>query len=251
VGLRIAKHPDTIETFPMDQFHLVLAVFEFVVLLFSLSLHEAAHAWMASRLGDPTARMLGRVTLNPMKHIDLVGTVIIPLFMLFMPGYGQFLIGWAKPTPVTPSNFKNVTRDDILTTLAGPCSNILAAVTATLALLILSKASSEGAAIVHQLAGAGMVDPSTMASSPTLLPFVLLLYLCVTLNLILFAFNLLPLPPLDGSHVIRHMLPYNALRIYDSLGLISLILILFVGARLIGFIVNPALGAIDNLLLSF
>ncbi|HEX4008238.1 MAG TPA: site-2 protease family protein [Acidobacteriaceae bacterium] len=235
----------------MDSFHLVLAVFEFVVLVFSLSLHEAAHAWMASRLGDPTARMLGRVTLNPIKHIDLVGTVIIPLFMLIMPGYGQFLVGWAKPTPVTPSNFKNITRDDILTTLAGPCSNVLAAITATLALLILSKASTQGAAIVHQLAGSGMVDPNTTASSPTLLPFALLLYLCVTLNLILFVFNLLPLPPLDGSHVIRHMLPYSALRIYDSLGLISLILILFVGARLIGFIVNPAMGAINSILLSF
>ena len=131
----------------MDQFHLVLAVFEFVVLVFSLSLHEAAHAWMASRLGDPTARMLGRVTLNPIKHIDLIGTIIIPLFMLFMPGYGRFLIGWAKPTPVTPSNFKNVTRDDILTTIAGPCSNILAALGATIALLILSKTSVDGAAI--------------------------------------------------------------------------------------------------------
>jgi Zn-dependent protease len=235
----------------MDQFHLVLAVFEFVVLVFSLSLHEAAHAWMASRLGDPTARMLGRVTLNPIKHIDLIGTIIIPLFMLFMPGYGRFLIGWAKPTPVTPSNFKNVTRDDILTTIAGPCSNILAALGATIALLVLSKASADGAAIVHELAGTGSIDPNSMASSPTLLPLALLFYLCITLNLILFAFNLLPLPPLDGSHVIRHMLPYNALRIYDSLGLVSLILILFVGARLIGFIVNPALGAINSILLSF
>src|SRR5580700_6025345 len=122
-----AAAPVTIESFPMDSLHFIQAVFEFLVLLFSLSVHEAAHAWTANRLGDPTARMLGRVTLNPIKHIDLIGTIIIPLFMLFMPGYGRFLIGWAKPTPVTPSNFKNVTRDDILTTIAGPCSNILAA----------------------------------------------------------------------------------------------------------------------------
>lgn len=233
----------------MSNFHLILAVFEFVVLLFSLSLHEAAHAWMASRLGDPTARMLGRVTLNPIKHIDLIGTIIIPLFMLLMPGYGQFLIGWAKPTPVTPRNFKNITRDDILTTVAGPCSNLLAAIAATIALLILSKISAQGSAIVHQLAGAGAVDPSLTSSM--LFPLALLFYMGVMLNLILFAFNLLPLPPLDGSHVIRHMLPYKALRVYDSLGFLSLILILFVGARVIGVVVDPALRTVDNILVSF
>src|SRR5579884_3095283 len=123
----------------MSQQEIVLKIFEFVILLFSLSIHEAAHAWTASRLGDPTARMLGRVTLNPIRHIDLVGTVLVPLFMLLMPGYGRFLIGWAKPTPVTPRNFKNITRDDILTTVAGPVSNLLAAVGATILLLILSK----------------------------------------------------------------------------------------------------------------
>lgn len=233
----------------MDSFHLILAIFEFVVLLFSLSFHEAAHAWMASRLGDPTARMLGRVTLNPIKHIDLIGTIIIPLFMLLVPGYGQFLIGWAKPTPVTPRNFKNVTRDDILTTVAGPCSNLLAAIVATIALLILSRTSAQGTQIVHQLAGSGAIDPGLMSSA--LLPLALLFYLGVTLNLILFAFNLLPLPPLDGSHVIRHMLPYRVLRLYDRLGFISLILILFVGARLIGVIVDPALRTVNSILVSF
>src|ERR1700744_6188672 len=134
----------------MDSFHFIQALFEFVVLVSSLSLHEAAHAWMASRLGDPTARMLGRVTLNPIKHIDLWGTIILPAIMLFIgPG---FLFGWAKPTPVTTANFKNITRDDILTTIAGPGSNILAAIAATLVLLILSRTSPLGAAIVHQIA---------------------------------------------------------------------------------------------------
>jgi Zn-dependent protease len=233
----------------MNSFHLILAMFEFVVLLFSLSLHEAAHAWMASRLGDPTARMMGRVTLNPIKHIDLIGTIIIPLFMLLMPGYGQFLIGWAKPTPVTPRNFKNITRDDILTTVAGPCSNLLAALAATVALLILSKTSGSGAAIIHEMAGMGAVDPGLMSSA--LFPLALLFYMGITLNVILFAFNLLPLPPLDGSHVVRHMLPYKALRVYDSLGFISLIVILFVGAPLIGVVVVPAMHTINSILYSF
>lgn len=235
----------------MDQFHLIIAVFEFVVLVFSLSVHEAAHGWMANRLGDPTARMLGRVTLNPIKHIDPIGTLLIPAVMLLLPGYGRFLIGWAKPTPVTTRNFKNVTRDDILTTVAGPVSNLLAAGLATVALLLLSKMSLAGAMIVHQLAGPGGLDPALIASAPTLFPLALLFYLAMTLNLILAAFNLLPLPPLDGSHVFRHMLPYKALRVYDSLGIFSLILILFVGARVVGMIVSPALDVVNGILLTF
>jgi Zn-dependent protease len=235
----------------MDSFHFILAVFEFVVLVFSLSLHEAAHAWMANRLGDPTARMMGRVTLNPIKHIDLVGTIIIPLFMIFMPGYGRFLIGWAKPTPVTPRNFKNITRDDILTTLAGPCSNILAAIGATIALIILSRSSAAGGQIVHLLAASGAVDPSLVTASPTLLPLALLFYMGITLNVILFIFNLIPLPPLDGSHVIRHMLPYKALRVYDSLGLVSLLLFIFLGGRIIMIFAGPLLNFLNGILLSF
>jgi Zn-dependent protease len=233
----------------MSETRIVFAIFEFVVLVFSLSIHEAAHGWMANRLGDPTAKMLGRVTLNPIKHIDPIGTIAIPLVMLLLPGYGQFLIGWAKPTPVTTRNFKNVTRDDILTTVAGPVSNVLAALGATVLLLILSKTSLTGAAIVHQLAGMGGVDPALMGSM--LFPLAMILYMGVMLNLILAVFNLLPLPPLDGSHVFRHMLPYKALRVYDSLGIFSLILILFVGARLIGYAVDPAMRFVNGILLSF
>lgn len=234
----------------MDSFHFLLAVFEFVVLVFSLSVHEAAHAWMANRLGDPTARMLGRVTLNPIKHVDLVGTIIIPLFMLFMPGYGRFLIGWAKPTPVTPRNFKNMTRDDILTTLAGPCSNILVAMVATLALVILSKTSSSGADIVHRLAAGAPLD-SAVASGTALLPVAMLFYMGITLNVILFIFNLIPLPPLDGSHVIRHMLPYKALRVYDSIGIIGLLVFIVLGGGIIMLFAGPLLAFLNGILLSF
>jgi Zn-dependent protease len=233
----------------MDSTRLIIAIFEFAVLLFSLSLHEAAHAWMANRLGDPTARMLGRVTLNPLRHIDPLGTVILPLIMLFVsPG---FLFGWAKPTPVTPANFKNVTRDDILTTVAGPFSNILAAIGATLVLLILSRTSANGADIVHQIAATGSLEGSLMSASPTLVPLVLLLYLAMILNLFLAAFNLLPLPPLDGSHVFRHLLPYRALRVYDSLGMISIFIIFLLGGRVVGFIVGPPIAFLRSILLSF
>jgi Zn-dependent protease len=233
----------------MDSTRLIIAIFEFAVLLFSLSLHEAAHAWMASRLGDPTARMLGRVTLNPIKHIDPIGTIILPAIMLIVsPG---FLFGWAKPTPVTPANFKNLTRDDILTTIAGPGSNILAALGATLVLLLLSRTSASGAAIVHQIAATGRISDTLLASSPTLVPLVLIFYLAMFLNLILAAFNLLPLPPLDGSHVFRHLLPYKALRIYDSLGILSLFIIFIWGGRVVVFLISPAMGLLQHILLAF
>ncbi|MGB6130714.1 MAG: site-2 protease family protein [Acidobacteriaceae bacterium] len=232
----------------MDQSHIILAIFEFAVLLFSLSVHEAAHAWTANRLGDPTARMLGRITLNPIRHIDLFGTIILPAIMLLInPG---FLFGWAKPTPVTTSNFKNPTRDDILTTLAGPASNILAAVAATLVLLVISRTSRDGAAIVHYVAASGDLS-ILMASGSLLIPLVGLFYLAIFLNLILAAFNLLPIPPLDGSHVFRHLLPYKALRVYDSLGLIGLFLIFIWGGPLIGFLISPALSALRGILLHF
>lgn len=232
----------------MNQQQIVLKIFEFAILVFSLSLHEAAHAWMASRLGDQTARMLGRVTLNPIKHIDPVGTVLIPLAMLFLPGFGRFLIGWAKPTPVTTRNFANIRRDDILTTLAGPASNLLAALGATAFLMVLVHVSPTGAQAVRQVV-TGMVDPAFMAASP-IFPMALIFYLAIWLNLMLTFFNLLPLPPLDGSHLVRQLLPYNALRIYDSLGMLSLIIMIFLGGRLVNLFVGPALYLINQLLLS-
>lgn len=234
---------------PMDQSHIILAIFEFAVLLFSLSLHEAAHAWTANRLGDPTAKMLGRVTMNPIKHIDPFGTVILPLIMLVLNT--GFLFGWAKPTPVTPRNFKKITRDDILTTVAGPASNLLLALASALVLLVLSHLTTKGMHIVHQIAYTGGPDPVLMATSRVLYPLALLSYLSMILNLILAAFNLLPLPPLDGSHVVRHMLPYKALRVYDSLGIVSLFIIFLVGGRVIGFIVGPPIDFLRRILLSF
>lgn len=231
----------------MNQQQIVLKIFEFVILLFALSLHEASHAWMASRLGDQTARMLGRVTLNPAKHIDILGTIIIPLAMLFMPGFGQFLIGWAKPTPVTTRNFKHFRRDDILTTLAGPGSNLLAACACTIVLIGIAKLAPNGDLAVHELAS-GMWGEAFLQSS-IVFPLALIFYISVWLNLMLVIFNLLPIPPLDGSHVLRHMLPYNALRYYDRIGILGLVLVLFLGAPIIDFFLSPAITAINLILL--
>src|ERR1700709_171061 len=119
----------------------VLIAFQIVVLILAFSVHECAHAWAAWRLGDPTAKMLGRVTLNPLKHLDPFGSILFPLIGLV---YGGMLFGWAKPTPVTARNFKHYRRDDILVTLAGPASNLLSASVALILLLILKHAIPDG-----------------------------------------------------------------------------------------------------------
>ena len=228
---------------------IVLGIFQFVVLLFALSLHESAHGWMASRLGDQTARMLGRITLNPIKHIDPVGTIMLPLVALVthIP-----LIGWAKPTPVNTRNFKNLVRDDILTTLAGPVSNVIGSVVSLLVLIIIDKTSPIGTACVRAVAlgGYSRLDPQLMATSPVAYPLAMIFYFGMLLNLFLAAFNLLPLPPLDGSHIFRHMLPYRWLPVYDRLGILSLFLMLFFGGGVTFAIINPVLAFFRVLLLS-
>lgn len=220
---------------------LVLAIFQFVVLLFALSLHESAHGWMASRLGDQTARMLGRITLNPVKHIDPIGTVMLPLVAMFT---GVPLIGWAKPTPVNTRNFRNFVRDDILTTVAGPASNVLAAVASLIMLILVVKVSGGGRILVQAIAmgGFGGLNQLIMAAHPFAYPLALIFFIGVILNLFLAAFNLLPLPPLDGSHIFRHMLPANWVPMYDRLGIISIFLMLFFGGRIVNVIISPVLG---------
>jgi Zn-dependent protease len=195
------------------------------------------------RLGDPTAYMLGRVTLNPLKHLDPWGSVAIPLISLY---FGGFLIGWAKPCPITLRNFKNVRRDDILTSLAGPASNVLMAATALL-LLVIFKHAGGGPSI----AGAMAMADGFRGFDPTGLrffPVALLLYYGVTINLLLFVFNLFPIPPLDGSHVLRNFLPYEAEKLYDRIGMWGLVLIFLVGGRFIAAFYYPLLDLFNRLL---
>src|SRR5436305_1578823 len=123
----------------------VVIFFQIVVFLFAISVHESAHAFTAWRCGDPTAKMLGRVSLNPLKHIDMLGTVILPLVAMLthLP-----VIGWAKPTPVDPRNFKHPIRDDILTSVAGPVSNFLVATAAVIVLMLISLTSPQASMTV-------------------------------------------------------------------------------------------------------
>jgi Zn-dependent protease len=217
----------------------VKGIFEFVLLIFSLSVHECAHAWMASRLGDQTARLQGRITLNPMYHIDPIGTLLIPGIAIFgsMFGMGMFLIGWAKPTPVITRNFRKIVRDDVLTTLAGPVSNLLLVV-----------ASFVAQALMIRFSG-GIPDQSTLGMNLNAL--FMLARLCVYVNLVLFFFNLLPFPPLDGSRILRHFLPYSMLGAYDSMGMFSYILMIFVGGFVVRMLMTPSMGLIDWALASF
>jgi Zn-dependent protease len=225
----------------------VLVIFQVVVLILAFSVHECAHAWTAWRLGDPTARMLGRITLNPIKHLDPFGSVIFPLIGLY---YGGMLFGWAKPTPVTARNFKNYKRDDILVALAGPASNLLSATIALILLVILKHViAGGGVAIVTAMALAHRMQGVSTENLPQLFPIALFLYYVILLNLLLFVFNLIPVPPLDGSHVVRHLLPAGALKIYDTLGMFGLFILVFWGGGLLGKLISPAIGFFNYILL--
>jgi Zn-dependent protease len=224
----------------------VLILFQVLVLVLAFSVHESAHAYTAMRLGDPTAYMLGRVTLNPAKHLDFFGSVLVPLIGMY---YGGWLIGWAKPCPVTLRNFRNIRRDDILTSLAGPASNIAMAAIALLLLIVFKHAVPGGApAIGTAMALASKIPGVDTTNLPSLFPVALFLYFAVIINLALFVFNLFPIPPLDGSHVLRNFLPYSMQESYARIGTWGLILFFIFGGRIIGMFYYPLLNSFDHLL---
>lgn len=228
----------------MQSASFAIAVFEFVLLIFSLSVHECSHAWMASRLGDQTARLQGRVTLNPIYHVDPVGTLLFPALMIFGPFiglsmFGGMLVGWAKPTPVISRNFTRIRRDENLVTMAGPVSNLLIVLVAFVVLAVISIAG--GRDMVRSTFGGAM-----MVGAPSgLQAVVLLCTLAIFINLALFFFNLFPIPPLDGSRIIRNVLPYSAVQAYDRVPFwVSYMLMLLVGGYVLRLLMTPALALV-------
>lgn len=180
-----------------------------VPVVFAITVHEVAHGWVANRLGDPTARLLGRLTLNPVKHVDPVGTVALPLLLLAI---GGFIFGWAKPVPVDWRNLRHPRRDMALVAAAGPGANVV--------MLILW--ALFGRLLIEQQAalGSGVV------------PWFYMVGVGITINIALIVLNLLPLPPLDGSRIVSALLPpaqalrYNRLERY---GLLILLVLLATG----------------------
>jgi Zn-dependent protease len=183
------------------------AVLAALVLLVSIVIHEVAHAWQARREGDDTAEKLGRITLNPIPHLDLFGSFIVPA-LLYASGSG-FLFGWAKPVPVNPANYRDYVKGDIRVSLAGIVSNLALAVIATLLTAVLVKLDSLG-----------------IGSAEVLEPIYVALQYGLMINLILAFFNLIPIPPLDGSHVLAHVLPPDVQLQYRMVGQYGILLLM-------------------------
>jgi Zn-dependent protease len=223
---------------------IVEILYQMIAFLFAISVHESAHAWTASRCGDPTARMLGRVSLNPIRHIDLFGTIILPLVAAIshIP-----LLGWAKPTPVDPRNFRHPMLDDILTSVAGPVSNFIVATGALLLLGSISLSSASGRALVIGLvAGGDGAGPDS-----ALAPVAMLLFEMMFINIVLAVFNLIPVPPLDGSHVLRHFLPDSARMVYDRIGIFALLALVYLGGGLLSSLIRPFVRFYVSILVKF
>lgn len=207
----------------MDSFyHAIQTICVYAIpLIFAITLHESAHGWAAGRLGDPTATMLGRVTINPIPHIDPIGTIAVPgalLLMSALTGGGGLLFGWAKPVPINPRYFRNPLKAMTITAAAGPLSNLLQMIFWAL--------------LLKALAAVGFYDKFVISVCAA----------GISVNLMLMAFNLIPIPPLDGGRIVRGLLPRQAGMAFDKIKPYGfmILLVLMVGGGL-SFFVRPFL----------
>ncbi len=200
--------------------YLLEAALMAVVLLFSVIVHEVAHGYVALLNGDPTARMLGRITLNPVPHIDPIGTILLPLLLLMT--HAGILFGWAKPVPVNPLNYRNYRWGEFAVSAAGPVSNLALAALFSIVLRL------------------GINNPGLMQMA----------YFGVSINIFLALFNLIPIPPLDGSHILVLFLPRELARLYAYLQPVGFVLILILFyTGIMGAIIMPLYRAIAMIML--
>jgi Zn-dependent protease len=204
----------------------------FIVLLFSLSFHEAAHAWTSEKFGDDTGRLQGRITLNPVAHIDPIGTVLFPVIGAIT---GFPLLGWAKPVQTNPLMWRDKTKANISVSAAGPISNFILAAVA----FIVIKSLLVSGVMVPGVGFYNLIVPFP-GQAAILAPVSVLLSVMLLLNVSLGVFNLIPIPPLDGSHVLEELLPYNMAQAYEQIrpyGFLLLMACLYLGV--FGFIIGP------------
>ena len=235
---------------PVSEYHQIIIIAIMVIAFVpAIVIHECAHGFAAYKMGDPTAKKMGRLTLNPIKHADPFGTVILPLLLIAgsaLSGGGGMVFGYAKPVPYNPRNFKNYKKGELVTAFAGPVSNLVMAVI--------------GAAIVRIV---DVAFPAAAAATGSVAVMTVLLYVwyfgmyfCMT-NLCLAFFNVIPIPPLDGSSILVPLLKGNALRIYYQIqryALFALLVIIvllprIIGIDIIGWYLDLTAGNIAALLL--
>jgi Zn-dependent protease len=210
---------------------IINGIISLFVVLFAITVHEASHGWAALKKGDPTAFHMGRITLNPIRHIDPVGTILLPLILIVM---GAPPFGWAKPVPVNPLNLKDPRRDNLIISIAGPLSNISVAIVAFIILKLILN-----------------LDPSLVYGrggfSNLLSPIIQILYLTIVINIILAIFNMIPIPPLDGSGVVMGLISEEAAEKYEQIrpyGFFILIVLIMTG--FIGRILGGVLRIVDS-----
>lgn len=211
----------------MDIPSIIISLF---VILFAITIHEASHGWAAYKLGDPTAHAQGRITLNPIAHIDPIGTILLPVLLIFM---GSPPFGWAKPVPVNPYNLRNPKRDNMLISAAGPLSNLTVAFIAFLLFKILTS-----------------LNPAFLARNAGLAtPLLQILYSTILLNVILAVFNMIPIPPLDGSGILMGVLSNEAAQKYDQIRPYGFFILLFlIMTRIIGRIIGVVVIIVNSFL---
>jgi Zn-dependent protease len=226
----------------MDILTTVISLF---ALLFAITIHEASHAWTAMKKGDPTASAMGRVSLNPLAHIDPIGTVLLPLLLVIT---GAPAFGWAKPVMVNPRNLRHPRRDNLWISFAGPAANMTAASVSLLLILLIKALRPDMTTFLANFLTKQQQFP---AGFYPLEGLVLILFYIVLVNTYLAVFNLIPVPPLDGSGVLSGLLSYQAAAVYDRIrpyGFIIVLALIMLGV--LDIIIRPVLHFIATLIFS-